>query len=194
MSIVESNNTFFSDIFPNVDNLIQGAIHFSKSNSVSKDIPQDAVKFYPFGYSQNKQEAEQVSTIISKVLQQNPTQEIAVLVKSRTHLQDIIVSLQSHEINFEAVKTEPLRSDLFTRDLISLTRALISLGDKLAWLSILRSPWCGLKLNELLILSRSDETTIFHQLSDNAVFKEFTEDGIKRAKHLYQAIFRGSFQ
>jgi len=134
-----------------------------------------------------------VSTIISKALQQDPTQEIAVLVKSRTHLQDIIVSLQSHEINFEAVKTEPLRSDLFTRDLISLTRALISLGDKLAWLSILRSPWCGLKLNELLILSRSDEMTIFHQLNDDAVLKEFTEDGMKRAKHLYQAISEAVF-
>ena len=160
MSIVESNNTFFSDIFPDVDEPIQGAIHFSNSTSASKDITQDAVKFYPFSYGQNKQEAEQVSAIIIKAKQQDQTQKIAVLVKSRTHLQDIIISLQSHKINFEAVKTEPLRSDLFTLDLISLTRALISLGDKLAWLSILRSPWCGLKLNELLILSRSDEMKI----------------------------------
>ena len=193
MSVVESNNTFFSNIFPDVDNLIQGAIHFSKSTSASKDMSQDAVKFYPFSYDQNKQEAEQVSAIISEAQLHDPTQEIAVLVKSRTHLQDIIVSLQSHEINFEAVKTEPLRSDLFTRDLISLTRALISLGDKLAWLSILRSPWCGLKLNELLILSRSDEMTIFHQLSDDATLKEFTEDGLKRAKHLYQGISEAVF-
>jgi len=193
MSIVESNNTFLSDIFPDVDNLIQGAIHYSKSNSASKDMTQDAVKFYPFGYGQNKQEAEQVSAIISEAQQQDSTQEIAVLVRSRTHLQDIMASLQSHEINFEAVKTEPLRSNLFTRDLISLTRALISLGDKLAWLSILRSPWCGLKLNELLIISRSDEMTIFHQLSDDAVLKEFTEDGMKRAKYLYQAISEAVF-
>ena len=193
MSIVGSNNTFFSDIFPNMDNLIKGAIHFSESSSASKDMPQDAVKFYPFGYGQNKQEAEKVSAIISEAQQQDPTQEIAVLVRSRTHLQDIIVSLQSHEINFEAVRTEPLKSDLFTRDLISLTRALLSLGDKLAWLSILRSPWCGLKLNELLILSRSNETTIFHQLSDDAVLKELTEDGMKRAKHLHQAISEAVF-
>ena len=193
MSIVESNNTFFSDIFPDIDNPIQGAIHFSNSTSASKDMARDAVNFYPFSHGQNKQEAEQVSAIITKAQQQDPTQEIAVLVKSRAHLQDIIISLQSHKINFEAVKTEPLRSDLFTRDLISLTRALMSLGDKLAWLSILRSPWCGLKLNELLILSRSEEMTIFHQLSDDVVLKEFSEDGLKRAKHLHQAISEAVF-
>ena len=193
MSIVESNNTFFSDIFPDIDNPIQGAIHFSNSTSASKDMARDAVNFYPFSHGQNKQEAEQVSAIITKAQQQDPTQEIAVLVKSRAHLQDIIISLQSHKINFEAVKTEPLRSDLFTRDLISLTRALMSLGDKLAWLSILRSPWCGLKLNELLILSRSEEMTIFHQLSDDVVLKEFSEGGLKRAKHLHQAISEAVF-
>ena len=190
MSIVESNNTFFSNIFPVTDNSIKGAVHFAKSISASKDMPHDAVKFYPFSYGQNKQEAEKVSAIISEAQQKNPAQEIAVLVRSRNHLQDIMVSLQSHGINFEAVKTEPLRSDLFTRDLISLTRALKSLGDKLAWLSILRSPWCGLKLNELLILSRSDEMTIFHQLGDGAVLQEFNEDGLKRARHLYQAILK----
>ena len=44
-----------------------------------------------------------MSAIIIEAQLHDPTQEIAVLVKSRTHLQDIIVSLQSHEINFEAV-------------------------------------------------------------------------------------------
>jgi ATP-dependent exoDNAse (exonuclease V) beta subunit len=35
--------------------------------------------------------------------------------------------------------------------------------------------------------------TIFHQLNDDAVLKEFTEDGMKRAKHLYQAISEAVF-
>ncbi len=187
-SIVEINNSIFSQIFPNEDNLLQGAITFSKSTSASKKEPKDVVNFYPYSYDQDLKESEQVVAIIKNSLKDNPNQEIAVLVKSRIHLKEIISSLQSHKINFEAIKTEPLKVNLFTRDLISLARSLLSLGDRLAWLSILRAPWCGLTLEDLLIVSNSNEMTIFHQLNSNKLIEKLSEDGIQRSQHLYQAI------
>jgi len=187
-SIVEINNSIFSQIFPSEDNLLQGAITFSKSNSASKKEPKDVVNFYPYSYDQDLKESEQVVAIIKDSLKDNPNQEIAVLVKSRIHLKEIISSLQSHKINFEAIKTEPLKLNLFTRDLISLARSLLSLGDRLAWLSILRAPWCGLTLEDLLIVSNSNEMTIFHQLNSKKLIEELSEDGIQRSQHLYQAI------
>ena len=78
--------------------------------------------------------------------------------------------------------------NLFTRDLISLARSLLSLGDRLAWLSILRAPWCGLTLEDLLIVSNSNEMTIFHQLNSKKLIEKLSEDGIQRSQHLYQAI------
>ena len=187
-SIVEINNSIFSQIFPNEDNLLQGAITFSKSTSASKKEPKDVVNFYPYSYDQDLKESEQVVDIIKDSLKDNPNQEIAVLVKSRIHLKEIISSLQSHKINFEAIKTEPLKLNLFTRDLISLARSLLSLGDRLAWLSILRAPWCGLTLEDLLIVSNSNEMTIFHQLNSKKLIEKLSEDGIQRSQHLYQAI------
>ena len=187
-SIVEINNSIFSQIFPNEDNLLQGAITFSKSTSASKKEPKDVVNFYPYSYDQDLKESEQVVDIIKDSLKDNPNQEIAVLVKSRVHLKEIISSLQSHKINFEAIKTEPLKLNLFTRDLISLARSLLSLGDRLAWLSILRAPWCGLTLEDLLIVSNSNEMTIFHQLNSKKLIEKLSEDGIQRSQHLYQAI------
>ena len=187
-SIVEINNSIFSQIFPNEDNLLQGAITFSKSTSASKKEPNDVINFYPYSYDQDLKESEQVVAIIKDSLKDNPNQEIAVLVKSRIHLKEIISSLQSHKINFEAIKTEPLKVNLFTRDLISLARSLLSLGDRLAWLSILRAPWCGLTLEDLLIVSNSNEMTIFHQLNSKKLIEELSEDGIQRSQHLYQAI------
>ena len=95
--------------------------------------------------------------------------------------------LQDSSINFEALKTEPLRSNLFTRDLLSLARALLSLADRLAWLSILRAPWCGLKLEDLLAFGESTDKTIFSQLIDDGIAQDLSEDGAVRSRHLFLA-------
>ena len=186
-SIVEKNNKIFSQIFPNQDNLLLGAIHYSESNSASQVEQDDAVTFYPFSADQDFEEAEMVVKIIKNSISNNPNHEIAVLVRSRSHLKAITLLLQDSSINFEALKTEPLRSNLFTRDLLSLTRALLSLADRLAWLSLLRAPWCGLKLEDLLAFGASTDKTIFSQLIDDGIAQDLSEDGAVRSRHLFLA-------
>ena len=186
-SIVEKNNKIFSQIFPNQDNLLLGAIHYSESNSASQVEQNDAVTFYPFSADQDFEEAEMVVKIIKNSISNNPNHETAVLVRSRSHLKAITLLLQDSSINFEALKTEPLRSNLFTRDLLSLTRALLSLADRLAWLSILRAPWCGLKLEDLLAFGESTDKTIFSQLIDDGIAQDLSEDGAVRSRHLFLA-------
>ena len=85
------------------------------------------------------------------------------------------------------MKTEALRSKLFTRDLLSLSRALLSLADKLAWLSLLRSPWCGLNLSDLLILSQTNDQTIFAQLMHLDSEDRISSDGLKRCQYIFVA-------
>ena len=187
-SIVEKNNKIFSQIFPNQDNLLLGAIHYSESKSASQVGQNDAVTFYPFSADQDFEEAEMVVSIIKNSISTNPNHEVAVLVRSRSHLNAITLLLQESNINFEALKTEPLRSNLFTRDLLSLTRALLSLADRLAWLSILRAPWCGLNLKDLLAFSDSIDKTIFSQLIDDDIVKYLSADGAVRSRHLFLAI------
>jgi len=186
-SIVEKNNKIFSQIFPNQDNLLLGAIHYSESNSASQVEQDDAVTFYPFSADQDFEEAEMVVKIIKNSISNNPNHETAVLVRSRSHLKAITLLLQDSSINFEALKTEPLRSNLFTRDLLSLTRALLSLADRLAWLSLLRAPWCGLKLEDLLAFGESTDKTIFSQLIDDGIVQDLSADGAVRSRHLFLA-------
>ncbi|MDC0197331.1 UvrD-helicase domain-containing protein [Candidatus Thioglobus sp.] len=186
-NIVESNNEIFSKIFPQNDDLLKGAIQYASSVSFSDVEETDAISFYAFGPNNDLEEAEKVYKIINESLLEDSEGEIAVLVRSRSHLKEISLVLRKNKINFESLKTESLRSNPFTRDLLSLVRALLSLSDKLAWLAILRSPWCGIRLNDLLILSQSNDQTIYSQLMDLDSIKGISSDCIKRSQHIYFA-------
>lgn len=182
-SIVECNNKYFSQILPKIQNAETGAISYAESIS-HFDIKKDnAIKFHPFINGMRRQEAETVGDIIKTALKENDD-EIAVLVNSRSHLNDIVQVLQENNINYEAIKTTALKSHLFTKDLLILARVLLSISDKLAWLAILRSPWCGILLKELLIFSDSEKTTIYHQLLDVEKITQLSEESLSRVKNL----------
>ncbi|MEP7184164.1 MAG: UvrD-helicase domain-containing protein, partial [Betaproteobacteria bacterium] len=82
--------------------------------------------------------------------------EIAVLVRARTHLDAILPALRRAGIAFAARDLESLADRLATRDLASLTRALVQPTDRLAAFAVLRAPWCGLTLADLLALATVD--------------------------------------
>ncbi len=185
-SIVEANNKFFSKMFPQENDIYQGAITYSHSQSpVRAQKNTNAISFYPFADNQSVQEAQKVSAIIQTTIDNNPRDTIAVLVRTRSHLKHITQQLKDDNIAFESVEINKLQNHLLTRDLFSLTKALLHLGDKLAWLSILRAPWCGLMLDDLLILSANHDTTIYQQLNDKTVLSKLSQDGQQRAQHLY---------
>ncbi len=110
--------------------------------------------------------------------------KIAILVRNRIHLKEIIPALkQPHPVPFRAVDIEPLGERQEILDLIALTRALLHLGDRTAWLALLRTPWCGLTLADLHLLAGQDdpsfaESTIFELISTRKDL--LTEDGIAR--------------
>jgi ATP-dependent exoDNAse (exonuclease V) beta subunit len=187
-SIVDCNNRYFSAIFPSKDNVVNGAIHYANSLAISQSVDDESVSFYPFLSGMAQQEAMQVCEIVKGSLAENPCDEIAILVRSRSHLDDIINVFQLNGIDYEAVKTTTLRSHLFTRDLLSLARAMLSLGDKLAWLALLRAPWCGILLKDLLILGESDNMTIYHQLSHAEIIHSLSDDARARAQVMQQIL------
>src|SRR5690606_34447675 len=87
------------------------------------------------------QEAEKVVELVHEARQKNPAGTIAILVRTRTHLQKILPALSAAGLNYQANEIDRLASRMAIMDLLSLTRALLNPADRIAWLALLRAPW-----------------------------------------------------
>ena len=90
---------------------------------------------------------------IKDIINNSNNLSIAILVRNRTRVGDLIRLLKNNNLNINAIDIELLSAKLVIKDLLSLTKAILNLSDKTAWYSILRAPWCGLSLEELYYLN-----------------------------------------
>jgi ATP-dependent helicase/nuclease subunit A len=85
---------------------------------------------------------------------------IAVLARARKSLAPIAQVLHEAAIPFRAVDLEKLSARPEVLDTLALARALLNPQDRVAWLGVLRAPWCGLTLDDLHLLSSADDSTL----------------------------------
>lgn len=114
---------------------------------------------------------------------------IGVLVRAKKHVVRIAAGLRKAGIGYRAIEIETLTDRQEIKDLLSLVRALLSPLDRIAWLSILRAPWCGLKLSDLHMLSGSDDKELLKRPIPELLRTRITllsEDGAQRAHRLFQ--------
>jgi len=99
----------------------------------------------------------------------------ALLVRNRSALADIVPALKAAGIRYRAIEIEQLGEKQVVQDLYALTRALLHLGDRIAWLSILRAPWLALPLDKLLEIAGGDRfKTIWEVIKDDLFLNQFT--------------------
>lgn len=152
-NLIDWVNQQFKTIFPTSNDPKLGAITYSQATPLhpgSSDIHYHRAL-------DPESEAQTVIDIIKTTRQNNPDYRIGILVRARSHLSDISLALQQAGLDYHATELESLAFQPVIQDLLALTRACHHLADRVAWLSLLRAPWCGLSLDEIFDLCHGDE-------------------------------------
>ena len=90
------------------------------------------------------------------------------ILRNRGHLDHIVPALQDAGIRFRAVEIEQLNEKQVVQDLYALTRALTHPADRIAWLALLRAPWCGLTPVDLSLLAEGEDAVVWDLMRDQA--------------------------
>lgn len=192
--IVTWVNECFQKILPSDNNPDSGAIAFSKSTAVHSKESYQGVISHPLNPNTGpkfaaKEEAREISKLIKSIQNDSPTASIAILVRSRTHLKEIIRELESNHIPFKAEAIYTLTDRPAIIDLLSLMRALLSLLDRVAWLSILRAPWAGISLSDLhLLCEENPKKSIWELLNDTSLVGTLSSTGQQQVKRIVSVL------
>ena len=173
--LVDWFNRVFPQILPQHDDPQRSAVSYSAAVSVAKLAGQGECVVHPLFTSEPKAEADAGFHVIRDVLRDNPEDDMAVLVRSRTHLPALLYRLRAAGIRYRAVEIDRLTDLPEIIDVLALTRALAHESDRLAWLALLRSPWLGLDWTDLHALVRNDtRSTVWEQLHNAQVVQPLT--------------------
>lgn len=151
--VVNWVNTVFPSVLPEQNQIERGAVTYSPSSSKkASDENSEVVTHWAINRSDD-QELEKVVSLIKQRLESlAPGESIGVLGRSRGHLMPIAHALKQQQIAFRAVELETLSERQEIQDVQALTRALLHVADRPAWLALLRSPMVGLSLADLYVL------------------------------------------
>ncbi|OGT39430.1 MAG: hypothetical protein A3E81_05315 [Gammaproteobacteria bacterium RIFCSPHIGHO2_12_FULL_36_30] len=184
-NLVEWFNNTFQIIFPTVSDIATGRVPYTKAIAAKSAIENNNVHFYPIISDDENDEAKLLIEKIKMLREKNYDETIAILVRSRAQLIPIIYCLQEEKLSFRAIDIEPLANRPEIRDLLSLTRALLHRADRIAWLAILRAPFCGLKLNDLAIIAEAfSEKIIYEAIHNVENISALSQDGKNRVTYL----------
>lgn len=181
--VVEWINRSFSAIFPPYSDRFTGAIRYRDSISTRAGTTQQAVTLHPALQEDGEEEAARVVALVREELRALTAEDerIAILVRSRSHLTRITQRLYREGIAYHAVEIESLGDRPVVRDLLSLTRALLHPADREAWLAVLRAPWCGIPLEDLLHLTADGAgRTLWSLMGDSLSLERVSRDGQQR--------------
>jgi len=170
-------NTVFAQIFPERDDIGSGAVRYSESVPVPSLHASGDFQVHPLFNVSAAAEALATTEVIKACLTTPVDQDVVVLVRSRTQLNLLLAELRRESIDYHAREIDRLTDLPEIIDLLALTRAFCHLGDRTAWLGLLRSPLVGLTWTDLhrLVFDAAGET-VWSLLQDESRAASLSQD------------------
>lgn len=179
--LVEWVNTFFKAQFPKEDDIVSSAIAFTASVACKPSALGSTQRSIPTALASKlsvtpESEVKVLVKLINEVKTIDPQGSIALLVRSRHHLEHLLPGLREAKISYEGIQLERLTDRPIVQDLMVLTRALLHLGDRIAWLAVLRMPSVQLSLEDLFLIANYEPALpIWHTLQLYWTIPELSE-------------------
>ncbi|WP_251357956.1 exodeoxyribonuclease V subunit beta [Kangiella sp. TOML190] len=179
--VVNWVNQSFAKIFPDYDDPVLGAVKLATAESTIAKQPQDLVSFEVFYSQENAADAEAdfIATTIKQCLEQDPKQQIAVLVRARNHAVPLIQALRANAIAYVAEELEQLALKQPVLDLMSLLRVLLHPLDKIGWIGLFKTPWFGLSLKDITLLNQAFAEDLSQALEEFASVENLSQDALR---------------
>jgi ATP-dependent helicase/nuclease subunit A len=185
-------NDAFTTLFPARDDLRASAVAFTRSvagKGAAGATTEAPVRVRFFDNDNRESETAAIVERISELKARDARATIAVLVASRSHAAPIITSLEARKIDAVGVDLVPLRELSIVRDLVALVQATSHLGDRTAWLAVLRAPWCGVSLATLTTLSqRRDPLLVWEAMADKDRLARCLPEDLPRLNRVRQVL------
>lgn len=190
--LVDWFNTVFPTILAANDDPLRGAVSYSEAVPVDRLKGQGSCITHAVFGADTDAEAALGCQVIVDTLNNNPDDDMAVLVRGRTQLPQLLARLRAADIPYRAVEIDRLTDLPEIIDVLALTRAAAHQGDRIAWLGLLRAPWIGLQWSDLHALVRNDTlSTVWELLQDEdriGLLSEYGQQAIARARESLQRL------
>lgn len=186
---------WFNDVFPGVlpadDDIPSGAVSYSPCASVEAHASAGRVEVHSLVAASQDEEAKRSADVIERCLAEDDG-NVAVLVRGRSQLPELLADLRRRGIAAQAIEIDRLTDLPEIIDVLALTRALLHDGDRIAWLALLRAPWCGLSWADLHALTRNDRKRTVRELaSEPERLATLGADGRERVQAVLRQLASG---
>jgi ATP-dependent helicase/nuclease subunit A len=142
-------NEHLARAFPDYVDIGIGAVPFTPAEAFHQHATASVQVHLP---ESEHAQTQQVLALVQEALADETQQHIVILVRNRNLLRTILPALSAAGVVYHAVEIEALASKPVLQDLLILTRTLLNPADRIAWLALLRTPWCYLSLGDLTYL------------------------------------------
>ncbi len=188
-------NDTFARAFPPRDDIGRGQVGYTPATAVRPPGDRPAVGMHAFhGDAALAQEVDFICRSIAAAVEDPGCRSIAVLGRTRGQLQPVLEGLRRARVPHNAQDLASLAESPVVADLYNLCRALANRADRLAWFALLRSPWCGLRLQDLLEIGRWGSeppcTPVWPALRDEALRERLSPEGKARVETILPVLER----